>query len=87
VVNMEYMFGNSKFGQDISDWHPKKIKNRTVVFADSQLEKEHRIPYWVSVKSEFLEQAVNAYGLHKKLKETIYQPPLNALDKVGAIKL
>jgi len=67
VLDMEYIFYKSKFNQDISNWEPRKLIHRENIFNTSQLKYRNKLPYWVTVDMKFLEQAINAYQLQKKI--------------------
>jgi len=83
VEYMPYMFSQSSFSQDISSWRPIRLINKDHIFKCSSSFAKNKVPYWVDVNIEFLEQTVNAYQLQRKLNMTLEQK----LDRCNVIKI
>ncbi len=45
-TDMFYLFNGSKFNGDISQWDVSNVQDMNNIFADSQLQKENKLPYW-----------------------------------------
>ena len=87
VADMEYMFACSNFNQDTSDWRPVRLINKEHMFEDSKLEYNNLLPYWANVEVEFLEQAINAYELQKKLSSHLETTLTKKTPQPGMVKV
>jgi len=85
--DMEYMFYLSKFEHALSNWCPKKLKNRLGVFNKTQLIFKNNLPYWATVRFEFLEQAIESYCLQKNLIKNLDQSLIKNVKPHGISKI
>lgn len=83
VESMKAMFKNSSFNKNLNDWKPLKIKNNQI-FENSILKQNNKIPYWGLVEPDFIQQAINAYHLNKKMSHDL---PIKVNKKMKNLKV
>jgi len=87
VTNMGGMFQNSTFNGNLSDWTPRRLRNRHAIFRNSSMETNNCLPYWATVSTEFLGQAINTHALHKQLNRSLISKLENGACKTNNIKI
>jgi hypothetical protein len=65
VESMRYMFYNSKFKRDLTEWQPINLADTYNMFTDNS----SKIPYWVNYEdAQERRSAIYAYHLKQELE-------------------